>query len=116
MATVFTRRDCLAALGSVTGLSATGATLSAGTFSCDETQRDSVVVSSQGSFDPFQIPPGGKQFGYLNVINSPAIRVDMPVGVVNGVSTGPTFVVTGGLYPTEYAGVEAAARLYQAVH
>ena len=40
----------------------------------------------------------------------------MPVGVIHGTSEGPTVVVTGGLFPTEYAGVEAAARLYQTIH
>jgi hypothetical protein len=115
MATVFTRRDCLAALGSAAALSASGAALHAGSFARDEMQSDSASASREGSFDPFQIAPGRKQFGYINVINSPAVRIDMPVCVVNGVSTGPTFVVTGGLYPTEYAGVEAAARLYQAL-
>lgn len=115
MTTVFTRRECLAAFGSAAALSASGAALHAGSFSSDETQRDPAVASPEGSFDPFQIAPGRKQFGYISVTNSPAVRIDMPVCVVNGVSTGPTFVVTGGLYPTEYAGVEAAARLYQAL-
>jgi len=32
----------------------------------------------------------------------------MPVMIINGVEDGPTFTVTGGLYPTEYCGVEAA--------
>ena len=35
--------------------------------------------------------------------------------VVNGAHPGPTFVVTGGTYPTEFCGVEAAGRLFQSV-
>ena len=38
---------------------------------------------------------------------------EMPVGVVNGSSDGPTLTVTGGLFATEFSGVEAASRMYR---
>ena len=53
------------------------------------------------SFDPFSVLKGSKKFGYINVINTPAAKFDMPVGVINGSLDGPTLTVTGGLYPTE---------------
>ncbi len=65
-----------------------------------------------GGFDPFGVGPGEKAFGYVDVVDNLAVQADMPIGVVHG-SEGPTFAVTGGLYPTEYCGVEAASRLYQ---
>lgn len=66
-------------------------------------------------FDPFNVGVGEKKFGYVSVLDTVAISFDMPVGVVKGVESGPTLAITGGLYPTEYAGVEAASRLYQDV-
>jgi len=65
------------------------------------------------SFEPLLVPAGEKRFGYRTIIDSTAVKLDMPVGVINGSESGPTLVVTGGLYGTEYAGVEAASRLYR---
>jgi predicted deacylase len=66
------------------------------------------------SFDPFAVGKGQKRFGYIVAVDTVSTgKVDIPVGVVNGSASGQTFAVTGGLYPTEYDGVEAAARLYQ---
>ncbi len=62
---------------------------------------------------PFDVPQGTKQFNYFNVINNDAARIDMPIGVVNGDIDGPTLIVTGGLFATEYSGVEAASRMYR---
>ena len=62
---------------------------------------------------PFSVPQGTKQFAYHNVMNNDAARIDMPVGVVNGENDGPTLIVTGGLFATEYSGVEAASRMYR---
>jgi len=61
------------------------------------------------------ITPGGKGWGYVNVVDTLAAKVDMPVMVVNGASSGPTLAVTAGLYPLEHCGVEAAGRLYAEV-
>ncbi len=67
------------------------------------------------TFDPYKVPRGTKEFGYVPVVNNLLVDAKVPVGVVNGVKDGPTLIVTGGLYPTEYCGVEAASRLYQRV-
>ena len=68
---------------------------------------------SSKSFDPDNVAKGTKEFGYINIVDNLAANFDMPVGIVNGAKDGPTLAVTGGLYPTEYHGVSAAARLYQ---
>jgi predicted deacylase len=70
---------------------------------------------SVNNFNPFDVKPGEKKFGYVKVIDNLAIRFEMPVGVIRGKKDGPTLAVTGGLYPTEYAGVEAASRLYKEI-
>jgi predicted deacylase len=70
----------------------------------------------QNGFKPFKVERNGKQFGYVNVIDNVAASFNMPVGVVNGKKEGPTLLVTGGLYPTEYCGVESASRLYQLIN
>lgn len=64
-------------------------------------------------FNPLEVKPGSKRFGYVNVVDNLAVSVKMPFGVVHGAELGPTLMVTGGLYPTEYCGVEAASRLYR---
>jgi len=68
-----------------------------------------------GGFEPLEVKSGEKAFGYVKVLDNLAAKVEMPVGVVNGQESGPTLMVTGGLYPTEYCGVEAASRLYQLI-
>ncbi len=64
-------------------------------------------------YAPFDVPAGTKQFTYHTVMNNDAVRIEMPVGVVNGSGEGPTLIVTGGLFATEYSGVEAASRMYR---
>lgn len=64
-------------------------------------------------FEPLNVKPGSKSFGYVTVEDNLAVTVKMPFGVVNGHKPGPTLIVTGGLYPTEYCGVEAGSRLYR---
>ena len=66
-------------------------------------------------FDPFEVDTNEKRFGYVDVVDTIGARFEMPVGVVNGASEGPTLMVTGGLYPTEYCGIESASRLFQLV-
>ena len=61
----------------------------------------------------FDVPAGTKQFSYHTVMNNDAVRIEMPVGVVSGSPEGPTLIVTGGLFATEFSGVEAASRLYR---
>lgn len=69
----------------------------------------------RAAFDPKTVQPGRKDWGYIDVIDTLAIKFDMPVMVIHGTRPGPTFSVTAGLYPLEYCGVEAAARLYQGI-
>lgn len=66
-------------------------------------------------FNPGLVSPGEKDWGYITILDSLSVKFDMPVMVVNGRFEGPTFSVTAGLYPLEYCGVEAAARLYQSI-
>ena len=61
-------------------------------------------------------PRGAKAFSYLQVVDTPAAKVEMPIGVINGANPGPTLAVTGGLRATEYCGIESAARLYQRIN
>ena len=67
----------------------------------------------EANFAPFDVPAGTKQFTYQDIMNNDAARIEMPVGVVNGTGEGPTLLVTGGLFATEYSGVEAASRMYR---
>ncbi len=96
----FTRREfalgTTAAMGAVaaTGISATAA------------------ENKEKTYAPFDVPKGTKQFTYENIINNDAVRMDMPLGIINGKNNGPTMIVTGGLFATEYSGVEAASRVY----
>jgi len=86
-------------IGTLGGLASTAAAAS-------ERNGEAIVA-------PFDLPQGEKQFAYYNVMNNDAVRIDMPIGVINGRTDGPTLTVTGGLFATEYSGVEAASRLYR---
>ena len=66
-------------------------------------------------FNPYNVGKKEKAFGYVDVVDNVSARYNMPLGVVNGAKDGPTLVVTGGLYPTEYYGIESASRLYQEI-
>lgn len=69
----------------------------------------------RANFDLNSVAAGKKDWGYIDIVDTLAVKLDMPVMVVNGAQSGPTFAVTAGLYPTEYCGIEAAARLYREV-
>lgn len=71
------------------------------------------AAENDKTYAPFDVPSGSKQFTYENIINNDALRMDMPLGIINGAKNGPTMIVTGGLFATEYSGVEAASRLYR---
>jgi len=60
-----------------------------------------------------EVEPGTKKFGFIQVENSLAIDVKMPLGIVNGAKPGPVMCITAGLFGTEYCGIESAIRLYQ---
>jgi uncharacterized protein len=66
-------------------------------------------------FDPYNLPKNSKQFNWVSVVDNLLVDAKIPVGVVNGFEEGPTLAVTGGLYPTEYCGIEAASRLFQLI-
>jgi hypothetical protein len=42
-----------------------------------------------------------------------AVGTTMPAGVIRSAVDGPTMVITAGLFPSEFCGIEAAGRLYQ---
>ena len=71
------------------------------------------TTAQTADFAPFDVPPGTKQFTYHTIMNNDAVCIEMPVGVVSGSSEGPTLIVTGGLFATEFSGVEAASRMYR---
>lgn len=101
MATKFSRRDFAAGatLGALAAASASGEAV--------------VATAADENFDAFDVAPGSKQFTYVNVVKNDAISVDVPVGVINGRGDGPTIAATGGIFATEFCGVEAASRLYR---
>ena len=57
-----------------------------------------------------------KEFGYITILDDLSIKLEMPVGIIKGKTSGPTLLVTGGLLGTEYCGVEAASRLYSTLN
>lgn len=58
---------------------------------------------------------GTKSFGYLKVHESDTLKVDMPLGIVNGAESGPTLALTGAIFPTQFVGIEAAIRTYNEI-
>ncbi len=96
---------------------ARASTAAIGTFAASNligaNAQGSTTIDADGQFDPFGIPSGIKAFVFQNIINNDAVRMDMPIGVVNGAHDGPTLIVTGGLFATEFSGVEAASRMYR---
>ena len=97
----FTRREF--ALGTTAAIGAVAATgISA-----------KAAENKEKTYAPFDVPKGTKQFTYENIIDNDAVRMDMPLGIINGKNDGPTMIVTGGLFATEYSGVEAASRVYR---
>ena len=70
---------------------------------------------TRADFKPATVLPGQKAWGYIDIIDTLAVKFDMPVMVIHGAQDGPTFSVTAGLYPLEYCGIEAAGRLYKMI-
>ncbi|MDG1996452.1 MAG: hypothetical protein P8J14_08160 [Emcibacteraceae bacterium] len=92
---------------------AIGTTGAVGAVAAASMQANAAEKRTSETYAPFDVPKGTKQFTNENIINNDAVRMDMPLGVINGVNDGPTLIVTGGLFATEYSGVEAASRLYR---
>ncbi len=100
-----TRREfALGASGALSALAVGGLAVGA--------QADETSSQAAGSA-AFDVPAGTKQFTYHTIMNNDAVRIEMPVGVVSGSRAGPTLIVTGGLFATEFSGVEAASRMYR---
>lgn len=57
--------------------------------------------------------PGEKQFGRMPVFRRAISTIDLPVIVINGRATGVRALITAGIHGSEYAGIEAAARISQ---
>jgi len=66
--------------------------------------------------NPAKTSPNTKEFGYLKILDDLSIKLEMPVGIIKGKTSGPTLLVTGGLLGTEYCGIEAASRLYSTLN
>lgn len=99
----FTRREF--AIGTTTAVSALVAS------SIQVSAQD--MKSEEKVYSTFDLPKDMKQFTYHTILNNDALRMEMPIGVINGVNDGPTLIVTGGLFATEFSGVEAASRMYR---
>lgn len=54
------------------------------------------------------VSPGGKLRTFLTV---PGTEVQIPITIINGVSDGPTLLVTSGIHGGEYPGIAAAMEL-----
>lgn len=98
----FTRREFTVGTTAAMGVAA------ASTFSAS-----TAAENNENTYSPLEVPKGKKQFTYENIINNDAVRMDMPLGIINGAKDGPTMIITGGLFATEYSGVEAASRVYR---
>jgi predicted deacylase len=57
--------------------------------------------------------PGEKVLGYAKVAESPILPIQIPVGIINGKNNGPTLSVVAGTHAVEYAGIDAALRIFR---
>ena len=92
---------------------ASGSTAALGAMAASSMSSGPAVSQETDNYEPLEVAAGEKRFGYRSIIDSPAVKLDMPIGVVHGAGDGPTLIVTGGLYATEFAGIEAASRMYR---
>lgn len=56
--------------------------------------------------------PGEKVTGTLKVGETPISDISIPIGIVNGKKKGPTVCVIAGEHAMEYAGIDAAIRVF----
>lgn len=63
------------------------------------------------NFDGISAEPGGRAFGHVKVGERPISDVTFPLSVIRSTQDGPTLLVTAGVHPSEYPGMEAAMRL-----
>ena len=90
-----------------------GAASALGAISATQSVAQSAIATGADGFAVDDVPAGAKRFAYVNVVRHAAANVDVPIGVVNGAGDGPTLAVSGGIFGTEYSGIEAASRLYR---
>ena len=90
-----------------------GAASALGLITANQASAQAGVSADLDDFNVDRVSPGDKQFVYVNIVRDAAANVDVPIGIVNGREDGPTIAVTGGIFGTEYSGIEAACRLYR---
>jgi predicted deacylase len=56
---------------------------------------------------------GTKKFGYVEIGQTPTSPIVLPVGIINGLQPGRTLCITAGTHACEYAGIDAAIRIYR---
>ena len=98
-----TRRQFAVGSSAAVGIIASGAGIA----------QSQSTPQSDSKYAPLNVPSGHKQFSYENIISNDAVSINIPVGIINGVTEGPTLAITGGIFGTEYCGIEAASRLYR---
>lgn len=60
-----------------------------------------------------QVRRGEKKTGYLEVGETAVSKVRIPLAIVNGINSGPTLCITGGVHGSEYSGIEAVIRIFR---
>ena len=58
---------------------------------------------------------GSKKIGFFTVSNRTGESVDIPIVLINGVTSGPTLLVSAGIHGAGYPGIEAAIRFAREV-
>lgn len=93
---------------------AIGSSMAVGAVAASSTLAKAQSKNSlKNKVDPLAVPKGQKQFSYETVISNDALSINLPVGIINGATEGPTLAITGGIFGTEYCGIEAASRIYR---
>jgi predicted deacylase len=62
-----------------------------------------------------QAGPGERARGWLTIGQTPGGPLRVPLVIINGREDGPTLCITAGVHATEYAPIDAAIRLLQAI-
>jgi hypothetical protein len=74
---------------------------------------DSMMQARTIRIGSVEARPGEKKRGTLKVAERPLSDVCLPVGIINGVEPGPTLCVIAGEHAMEYAGIDAAIRIFR---
>ena len=62
-----------------------------------------------------EVEKGKKKSGYFQVGERAIGTVDLPVTLIHGAKKGPTFSMTAGFHPREYAGIDSVTRIAKMV-